>query len=217
VNTSTRDGHNGETAPAAIDVRVQLLPEVDRTLVLGGLAEMRAPDGRFAPADIAALRDAIGLPRPSHPSNALASLARRGMAASSRARGRWRLTPLGRERSGMLVTTDDMLTLARKSAVIQGSAFAGTVHPTLPSWLAPPDLEQRIHAFLQAHPFSRNVFAMTRYPEAKEDEQGSLVGALAEVRQACALHGLELHLASDRTGLVWASTPTSQSKSALCS
>ena len=90
-----------------------------------------------------------------------------------------------------------MLQLARESAVRAGALLGGTVHPTLPPWLAPPDLERSITGFLDTHPFSGNVFAMTRFPGDDEGVPDPVSRAIATAREACRAHGLELHLASD--------------------
>lgn len=183
----------------AVGVRIQALRHVDQTVVLSRLAESRSGDGRFLPADVRSLYDDIGLPRPPHLSNAIAALQRRGLAARAGTRGRWRLTPIGRERAGTLVTTDEMLTLERESASATGSLFGGTVHPVLPPWLAPPGLERRVATFLEDHPFSRNVFGMTRYPDAQDRGPDPVGEAVDVARDACDRHGLELHLASTRS------------------
>ncbi len=64
--------------------------------------------------------------------------------------------------------------------------------------------------FLAAHPFERNVFGMTRFPDPSESGRADdPVGpALAAARKVCAMHGLEFHLASDRLidDTLWANT-----------
>ena len=188
------DGRNA----SSIGARVQALDLTDQGLVLGTILEGRGGDGRFAPTDLADLFDEIGLPRPPHLSNLLAALARRGLAGRGRlGRGRWRLTPDGRDRARQLLTADQMLQLAREAAVHASAVLGGAVHPTLPPWLAPPDLEHRIATFLETHPFSSNVFAMTRFPAGDQAVPDPVRHAIESAREACRSHGLELHLASD--------------------
>jgi len=56
-----------------------------------------------------------------------------------------------------------------------------------------------LQKFLAAHPFDRNVFGMTRFPdEDDESEPDPVKPALQAARAVCELHGLEFHLASDR-------------------
>jgi hypothetical protein len=183
---------------SSVEARVQAMPPFDQALVLCDLAASRTGDSRFAPADALSLYVEIGLPSPRHIGNVLASLERRGdVTRPPNARGRWRLTPFGRERVRDLITTDDMLTLARAAGQAAGSNLAGTTHPVLPPWLAPPAIEPSVASFLEQHPFSRNVFAMTRFPEEEDDQVPDPVGnALTAAGDACAAHGMELHLAS---------------------
>jgi hypothetical protein len=91
------------------------------------------------------------------------------------------------------------------AALLAEAATAGTSmlgHATLallsPA-LAPPGLIGPLSDFLARHPFERNVFGMTRFPDEGEDATADPVRpALGVARDVCAGHGLELHLASDR-------------------
>jgi hypothetical protein len=68
----------------------------------------------------------------------------------------------------------------------------------VPPALAPPGLLQGLQRFLDNHPFETNVFAMTRFPESEDNDSDPVAPAIRAARDVCAMHGLELHLASDR-------------------
>jgi hypothetical protein len=61
--------------------------------------------------------------------------------------------------------------------------------------MAPIQFQEGISRFLEGHPYDQNVFCMTRYA----GEGKSLSAAVDVCRTTCAAHGLELHLASDRS------------------
>ena len=89
--------------------------------------------------------------------------------------------------------------LVAEAAVEAAPDFAHLTHPTIPPWLAPPDLLAPLREFLAEHPFDRNVFGMTRFPDEQDESAADpLAAALAEARAACAEHGLEFQLASER-------------------
>jgi hypothetical protein len=184
----------------SIALRVQRLPPADQVTVLSRLAQSRAPSGRFAPSAVEGLYDDIGLPRPAKIANVLGRLEDKGYVARQRnARGSWRLTPAGRDRSLVLVSEMDLVTMSAEGAADMPPDFARTAHPTMPPWLAPPELLPVLREFLQGHPFDLNVFGMTRFPDEQDDSNPDPVAsALEAARRACADHGLEFHLASDR-------------------
>lgn len=183
----------------SVSLRLQDLPQDDQVLVLARLAETQEKDGRFAPGHLDGLFDDAGLPRPARTSNNLARLERARLAARQKnVKGRWRLTPRGRQRSIELI--DDMGMALLNSEMSSDPAWFGHVrHPTLPPWLAPPELLAGLHDFLADFPFEENVFAMTRFPDEQDDSLPDPVAAgLEEARSACKAHGLTFHLASDR-------------------
>jgi hypothetical protein len=184
----------------SVALRVQRLPIADQVLALGRMAEARSESGRFAPAAVDDLFDDFGLPRPAKVSNVLARLEERGDVSRLRdSRGSWRLTPTGRAKSVELIGDLDLAALVAEAATERPPLFGHTTHPLIPPALAPPELLAPLRVFLEDHPFDSNVFGMTRFPD-EQDEPGSdpLAGALDAIREACALHGLEFHLASDR-------------------
>jgi hypothetical protein len=184
----------------SVALRVQRLPVTDQVLALGRLAEARSESGRFAPIAVDDLFDDFGLPRPAKVSNVLSRLQGRGEVSRLRdSRGRWRLTPAGRTKSVALIDDLDLAALVAEAATERPPLFGHTTHPLIPPSLAPPDLLSPLRVFLEEHPFDSNVFGMTRFPdEQDESDPDPLAGALDGIRDACALHGLEFHLASDR-------------------
>jgi len=143
------------------------------------------------------LFDQFGLPRPAKISNAVASLERKKFLSRARGSGRanWQLTPKGRARSVELASDMDLAALEVEAAHVGISELADTPHPTIPPSLGPPELIAPLHAFMEAHPFERNVFGTTRFPK---DHLDPIAPALEEARRVCASHGLEFHLAADR-------------------
>lgn len=184
----------------SIALRLQGLPLADQVLALGRLAEGRSESGRFAPSVLDDLFDDFGLPRPAKVSNVLGRLEDRGDVSRLRdSRGSWRLTPAGRSKSVELMGDLDLAALVAEAATGHAPLFGHTTHPVIPPALAPPDLLIPLRAFLAEHPFDSNVFGMTRFPdEQDESDPDPVADVLDATREACRLHGLEFHLASDR-------------------
>lgn len=76
--------------------------------------------------------------------------------------------------------------------------LAETAHPVIPPSLAPPELIKPLHEFFKDHPFERNVFGMTRFPDNEGGKLDPIAPAIQVGRDVCSSHGLEFHLASDR-------------------
>jgi hypothetical protein len=74
-------------------------------------------------------------------------------------------------------------------------------HPVIPPELAPARWTAAMRRLLDEFPFERNVFCMTRFPkdEAELEYPDPVRDVIATARDVLALHGLHLHLASDRT------------------
>lgn len=106
---------------------------------------------------------------------------------------------MGRARSTELVNGMDLAALIAEGEGEAAPTFARLAHPTLPPWLAPPELLQPLREFLVDHPFDLNIFGMTRFPDEQDAaDPDPIAGALDVSRAACMDHGMEFHLASDR-------------------
>ena len=164
------------------------------------MAEARAESGRFGPAALDDLFDSFGLPRPAKVSNVLLRLERAGQVARLlEQKGTWRLTPAGRARATSIASDLELAVLVAEAASERPGTFGHTLHPLIPPALAPPELLGPLGAFLAAHPFDRNVFGMTRFPDEQDDaDPDPIAHAITTARSVCADHGLEFHLASDR-------------------
>jgi len=152
---------------------------------------------------VEALYEEFALPAPSHIGNLIAGAKKRGLVAPAKGRGSvWALSPAGRERVQELITDIDVAALMAESVRTTAASLGGTVHPVIPPSLAPPGLVQPLQRFLASHPFERNVFGMTRFPDPTDpgDPAGPdpVAPALEIARRVCERHGLEFHLASDR-------------------
>jgi hypothetical protein len=183
----------------SIGSRVQRFSAKNQTLVLGSIAQARSTAGVFAPSDVDALFDEIGLPRPAKVSNHLRVLATDGDLTSLKSkRGAWKLTPVGVGHVESLVTQMDLAALAAEAASPEATILGRTAHPVIPPSLAPPALIGPLHAFLKKFPFERNVFGMTRFPGTDEDLPDPLARSIEAAKTACERHGFVFHLASDR-------------------
>lgn len=171
----------------------------EQVLVVARLAEGRSDSHTFAPRDIDKLFDDLRLPRPAKTSNILAALEKQNLLTRKNVKGaRWTITPTGRLRSQELAADIDLAALHAEASMAGGTHLGSAIHAVIPPGLAPPGLIHRLKDFLDKHPFERNVFGMTRFPEDPEQDADPVGPALVVARDACARHGLEFHLASDR-------------------
>jgi hypothetical protein len=168
-------------------------------LVLARLAEARSETGDFTVAAIDSLFHELRLPAPARTSNVVAALEKRKLFRRGKERGLWRVTPLGASTAEDLLTGIEVAALSAEAAV-GGSRLGGAPHTVLfPELGAPPSLVPVLRDFLAMHPFDKNVFGMTRFPdEEKAAPIDPVKPALEVARKVCELHGLEFHLASDR-------------------
>jgi len=182
----------------SVGLRLQNLDLGDQIVGLARLAQARTETGLFSPADIDAIFDEVGLPRPAKTSNVMTRLEKAQLLTRVKGvRGAgWKLTPAGTAHGLQLMTDMDAAALHSEMESSVVTLLGGTAHPVIPPHLAPPDLLHPVRAFLDEHPFDNNVFGMTRFPD--EDEEDLVAPALDVAREVCAAHGLEFHLASDR-------------------
>lgn len=185
-------------ADHSVGLRVQEMPIEDQGVVIATIAEARTQTGYFAPKDLDELFTSAGLPGPSKVSNLVAKMVCMGYVRPGRSTGEWKVTPKGRHRATEVLTDFDIAALAAEAAASHGSVLGGTVHSVVPPSLAPPGLLQGLRKFLEAHPFETNVFAMTRFPSSEPSDSDPVGPAIRAARDVSAMHGLELHLASDR-------------------
>lgn len=179
----------------SVGLRIQSLDLREQVLVLALLSVQRGKSGDFQPADVISLFHDLSLPEPSNISNQLASLTKIGLVRKGNGRGNWRVTPRGRDLATSVVAEVDLAALALEAAAT-GTTFGAAPHPMISAGFAPPALVDPLRKFLEDHPFEYNVFGMTRFPDV--DASDAVSPALDEAREACRLHGLEFHLASDR-------------------
>jgi hypothetical protein len=183
----------------SVSARVQGLKMAEQILVVARLAEARSESNTFAPKDIDQLLDDLSLPRPSKTSNVLSALEKQKFLTRKKVKGaKWTITPSGRLRSQELAADIDIAALRAEASMAGGTHLGSAVHPVIPPGLAPPGLIHRLKDFLEEHPFERNVFGMTRFPDDPETDDDPVGAALVIARDVCAQHGLEFHLASDR-------------------
>ncbi len=181
-----------------VGLRVQELPLLDSTLVLAQLSGQRADDGRFGVQDVDTLFSEIAVPGPAKTSNVFANLEKSGHLTRLKGRGRvWAVTPKGSARAQSLVSHMDLAALLVE-ANTHGTQLGGQAHTVVPPTLAPPGLTPALRSFLEQHPFESNVFGMTRFATDDPELSDPVATAVEAAREACADHGLTLHLASDR-------------------
>jgi hypothetical protein len=100
----------------------------------------------------------------------------------------------------MLLGEVDVQTLETEIVAIGGADLSHAQHPLIPPELAPVRWATPIKRLLDAFPFERNVFLMTRFP--KDDSEAAYPDPVRDVvelvRRTLGEHGLHAHLASDR-------------------
>lgn len=166
----------------------------DQTLVLLHVSQLRNPDGTASPSEIGRTFLELRLPPPSNVSQHLSGLANDGTVMQP-ANGRWSVTPKGEKQIRTLMAGINPEDLQRMSTLVGEPSFGNIPHHLLPSEFAPAQFQPAISAFLEGHPFDRNVLCVTRFPEGETDPVGPAIEAC---RSACSGVSLEMHLASDR-------------------
>jgi len=187
-----------ESANYTIGVRLQRMGFKEQALILSRLAQARSQAGEFTPKQLEAMFEDGSLPKPGNTSDVIAKMGRQGLLTKGRQNGFWKITPLGRQTSIELLPDLDLAAFSAES--LDSSSFLGQVaHTVVPPALAPPGLIPLLRPFLEAHPFETNVFGMTRFPDSGGSKIGDPISSALQIaREACQLHGLQFHLASDR-------------------
>ena len=174
-------------------LRLQTLTnQAHRVLVVAHIAALRAENDRFTRADVESAFVALRIPPPGNTGAVLSNLRKRDMLIQPEY-GHWALTPLGDVQVaelGVMIGAADFQTA-------YASELATSVHHTIGAEFAPLPLVGSIGAFLKNHPFDRNVFGISRYPN-DTDTSDPLNSAFIAARTTLSEYALEFHLASDR-------------------
>lgn len=170
-------------------------------LAVTHLATERSDDGQTAPAEINVAFDQLRLLRPSNVSQFLTSLQKKELVVRNPKSKRWSLTPEGREAVRELVGKLDLPAIEGEMLAAGSAELSQARHPVIPPELAPVRWGASIRRLLDEFPFETNVFCMTRFPkdEAETEYPDPVKDVIAAAREVLSLHGLRLHLASDRT------------------
>lgn len=186
------------TGDYSIGVRLQRFDFPSQALVLARLAAGRL-DGQFTPKELDRQFFDLSLPPPQNISDVIGKLKSRGFLTKGSRASSWKLTPWGRDESVRAMSDIDLVALSAEAATTN-TLLGHVEHTIVPPALAPPGLIAGLRKFLEQHPFERNVFGMTRFPEEGEDPRvlDPVSSALKIARNGCELHGLQFHLASDR-------------------
>lgn len=170
----------------------------DQVLVLASIVAGRSKGDTFSGRTLVDLFGETALPAPARVGNILGTLKKAGRVTPAKARGAWKLTPLGRQRVAEVIG-DDAAALIAES--LPGGADLGHLrHPLIPASLAPPQLVRPVADFTKASPSAAHVFGMTRFPDCNEELEGPdpVAGALEVTEEALGHHGLRFLLASQR-------------------
>ena len=186
------------SASESVALRVQGLDLGSQTLLPAHLVASRSEMGTVMPADVLAMFHDFALPAPAKIGNVFASLTAKRFLAKGADRGVYRVTPLGVDAVGQDLSDLDLVALVTEASRKALPLLGSTTHALVPVALAPPALVGPLRRFLERHPFDRNVFGMTRFPDAKAGTADPVGRALAVSKEVCSRLGLEFHLASDR-------------------
>jgi hypothetical protein len=192
---------SSEAQPAATDsfaLRLQRIStDGDRLLVAGELAGLRNGTRRFTTSEAVALLRALYVPAPANPSARLADAARKALLV--RVGKEWGVSPEGRIRVSQLFAHLDVAQVEAELASTPGAVLGSVRHSVLGPTFAPQRWARPVANLTSEFPFERNVFLMTRYPDASSAGGGGPVAPLIDdMRKTISAHGLVLHLAGDR-------------------
>jgi hypothetical protein len=169
----------------------------ERVLAAGLIAEDRAENGRFKPAELEDIFDSLKVPAPTSLGEYLRRLAVDKLVLKRKGGG-WSLTPLGREAVGSLVGNIDVDQVGAEQLAAGSSDFGGIRHPLIPPEMAPLRFRPAVDRVLNGSVFERNVFCMTRFPDPDSGQDAPLRLAIDAAREQLESVGLTMHLANDR-------------------
>lgn len=106
------------------------------------------------------------------------------------------MTPRGREAVSGLVGRVDPAAIEAEISTAGSALLGGVEHPLIPPELAPVRFLPAVRRLIANSRFEQNVFCMTRFPTMSEDDPVSRT--IETLRATLALHGLTMHVASDR-------------------
>lgn len=188
------DFARNDVASMSLNLRLQHLDQQLQVLALGAVALFWGQADSFTTREIADLQVQARLPKISNPSTVLSRLVGQGevMRPSSQS---WALTPIGEQRLNAVTSNFTIEELADELMTGRGSDFGNQRHAVIPPFLGPARGALGVSKVLADHSFDRNVMLITRYPKNELDHFSDLIGAL---RETVGLHGMRLHVASDR-------------------
>ena len=178
----------------------RLASDIDRVLVIGYIAGTQIGDGWFSSTVVGSYFDKLRLPKPSNISGCLGRLRTRRLVVQNSTGKMWSLSPEGREKVLELFADIDTASIEADLVGYPGVEFAHVRHLVIPPAFAPPQWAPAIARLLERFPFEKNVFCMTRFPKSDDanDFSDPVWKVVDTLRTALKLHGLTLHLASDR-------------------
>ncbi|MXY88580.1 MAG: hypothetical protein F4Y92_06965 [Dehalococcoidia bacterium] len=174
-------------------LRLQTLArQPDQVLVVAHVTALRSGELHFTHSAVADTYAQLRIPPPSNLGSVLSRLGKRSLLVRSGS-SHWALTPIGDARVAELGVSLGAADFQTEYA----SELGANVHHTIGAEFAPLPLTGPIGAFLGDHPFDRNVFGITRYPEG-EASADPLTPALDVAGTTLRKYSLDFHLASDR-------------------
>lgn len=180
----------------ALELQAMGVPE--QVLVLAHVAAQRNEGQWFRTADVATLFEAFRIPQPANISQTLSNHREAERVYRRSENPPWSLTPVGQARVNEIFANLDVDDVGEPGVGTGGAEFGEVTHGTLPPELCPLPWAAPIANFLEHHPFERNVFLMTRFPQENGELPDPVQGLIDRARGVLAEHGLELHMASDQ-------------------
>jgi hypothetical protein len=195
ARSAARSSLPAPTSSQALPIRLRLqrLPGPLQTLAVAALAALQSADSTFTTAKVAGLFGDLRLPRPANISSTLGRHAGQGRLVRPSA-GKWAFSPEGEHYLSTEVADVNATSLATDLGAAAASELGEQKLTLIPPFLAPAGVEAGLRRMLGTSVFETNVMLITRFPGSADDPFNDLIDRL---RETCALHGLNLHLASD--------------------